>query len=80
VTCTKLLMNMSKKIKYKIDEWVYFCEFPDFKYLSDERKRSVILQVLLMDPIYDYEIFVDGEGKIKKVKESQLFPIITPTY
>ena len=29
---------------------------------------------------YDYEIFIDGEGKIKKVSEHKLFPIPEPTY
>ena len=29
--------------------------------------------------IYDYEIYVDGIGKIKKVKEQQLFSMPQPT-
>jgi len=67
---------------YKTDEWVLYCAFPDSKseFLSGERKRAVILEVLSKKDIYDYRIFIDGEGKIKKVKESQLFPVTTPTY
>jgi|ETNvirenome_6_85_1030632.scaffolds.fasta_scaffold04134_2 hypothetical protein len=66
-------------MKFKVDEWVYYCAFPDISTLSDERVRSVVLNILKDDPIYDYEIYVDGIGKIKKVKEQQLFSMPQPT-
>jgi len=66
--------------KYKVDEWVYYCTFPDIPALSAERTKSVVLNILKDDPIYDYEIYVDGVGKIKKVKEQQLFSMAQPTY
>ena len=42
--------------KYKVDEWVYYCTFPDIPALSAERTKSVVLNILKDDPIYDYEI------------------------
>jgi len=66
-------------MKFKVDEWVYFCTFPEIPALSDERARSVILNIIDDDSIYDYEIYVDGIGKIKKVKEQQLFSMPQPT-
>ena len=66
-------------MKFKVDEWVYYCAFPDLPALSDERSKSVVLSVLENDPIYDYEIYIDGLGKIKKVKEQQLFSMPQPT-
>ena len=66
-------------MKFKVDEWVYYCAFPDLAALSDERSKSVVLSVLENDPIYDYEIYIDGLGKIKKVKEQQLFSMPQPT-
>lgn len=66
--------------KYKVDEWVYYCAFPDIPALSGERTKSVVLNILKGDPTYDYEIYVDGVGKIKKVKEQQLFSMAQPTY
>ena len=44
------------------------------------KKIAVILNILPKDDFYDYEIFIDGEGKIKKVREDKLFPIPEPTY
>ena len=64
--------------KFKIDEWVEYCQFPDsnFASLKEERIRSVILEVLSKHDIYDYRIFVDdGTSRIRKVKEENLFPI-----
>lgn len=68
--------------KYDVDQWVLFCPFPDPKYpaLSSERKKSVILGVLPKEDRNDYRIFIDGEGKIKNVKEHQLFPDPDPNY
>tara|TARA_R100001163_G_C5053240_1_gene189833 strand:- start:449 stop:649 length:201 start_codon:yes stop_codon:yes gene_type:complete len=66
-------------MKFKVDEWVYYCSLPDVKLLSDERRPAVILNILKEDPIYDYEIYIDGVGKIKKVREQQLFSMPQPT-
>lgn len=68
--------------KFKVDQWVLFCAFPDSEseLLSSERKRSVILDVLPKEDRKDYRIFIDGEGKIKNVKEHQLFPDPDATY
>ena len=66
-------------MKFKVDEWVLFCQFPDIKILANERLKSVVLSILDNDPLYDYEIFIDGSGKIKKVKEHQLFSMPQPT-
>jgi hypothetical protein len=68
--------------RYKIDDWALYCAFPDSEseYLSSERKRVVILEVLPKSDLYDYRIFIDGEGKVKKVKEHQLFVEAPPTY
>ena len=67
-------------MKYKIDEWVYYCPLPDIELFKDERFRSVILDILDDDHYYDYKIYVDEKQKIKKVREHQLFPIPPPTY
>jgi hypothetical protein len=63
--------------KYKLDEWVLYSPFPNAhsEILKNQRIRSVILEVLKDDWIYDYRIYIDdGDGKVKKVKESELFP------
>jgi hypothetical protein len=67
---------MSKARKFKIDEWVLYCCFPNSKvvYLREERKHAVVLQVLGSRELYDYEIFIDdGSSIIRKVKEENLF-------
>ena len=69
---------MSKIRKFKTDEWVIYCQFPDsnFESLREEKKRAVILEVLRDDPLNDYRIFIDdGTSKIKKVKEKNLSSI-----
>lgn len=68
--------------KYKVDEWVLFCTFPEEtgSILSQERKRSVILEVLSKNDFYDYRIYIDETAKIKKVREHQLFVARPPTY
>tara|TARA_B100001123_G_scaffold445007_2_gene595440 strand:- start:110 stop:277 length:168 start_codon:yes stop_codon:yes gene_type:complete len=38
-------------------------------------RRVVILHVFTDGGYYDYEIFIDGEGTIKKVKAENLFPV-----
>ena len=68
--------------RFRLDDEALYCAFPDSKVdrLNTERKRAIILEVLPESDFYDYRIFIDVVGKIKKVKESQLFPVSTPTY
>ena len=40
-------------------------------------QRAVVLDVLDEDDIYDYKIFIDGTGEIKKVKEVKLEDEVT---
>ncbi len=68
---------MKRARKYKVDEWVLYCQFPDSKFgtLSQDRKPAVILEVLKSQDIYDYRIFIDdGTATVRKVKEDNLFP------
>ncbi len=63
--------------RFKIDEWVQYCPFPDSnsELLKNERQRAVILEVLNQRELYDYRIFVDdGTSTVRKVKEENLFP------
>ena len=62
-------------MKYDIDEWVYYVQFPEIINLKNDKKKAVILEVMKNNSIYDYRIFIDGEGKIRKVKERNLFSI-----
>lgn len=65
-----------KEYLYKMDDWVIY---QPSKYSLP--KQAVILRVYDNNRnMYDYEIFIDGEGKIIKVIQSSLFPIDTPTY
>jgi hypothetical protein len=66
-------MNKKKKT-FKQDEFVNYIVFPDSELLR-VKKRSVILEVLSDGSYYDYEIFIDGEGIVRKVKEEDLFPL-----
>ena len=61
--------------KYKIDQWVYYTQFPEVQNLKNNKKKAVILEVMENNSIYDYRIFIDGEGKIRKVKERNLFSL-----
>jgi hypothetical protein len=66
-----------KTRRFKIDEWVGYCPFPDsnFGNLKEERLRAVILEVLDKRDRHDYRIFIDdGTSTIRKVKEENLFP------
>ena len=66
---------MSKKKKtFKQDEFVNYVLFPGSESLK-VKKRSVILEVLNDGSYYDYEIFIDGEDTIRKVKEEDIFPL-----
>ena len=66
-------MNKKKKT-FKQDEFVNYVLFPDSELLK-VTKRAVILEVFQEGAYYDYEIFIDGEGTIRKVKEEDLFPL-----
>ena len=59
--------------KYQIDQWVYYVQFPEVQNLKNNKKKAVILEVMENNSVYDYRIFIDGEGKIRKVKERNLF-------
>jgi len=59
--------------KYEIDQWVYYVQFPEVQNLKNNKKKAVILEVMENNSVYDYRIFIDGEGKIRKVKERNLF-------
>jgi len=60
-------------MKYEIDQWVYYTQFPEVQNLKNDKKKAVILEVMENNSVYDYRIFIDGEGKIRKVKERNLF-------
>jgi len=60
-------------MKYQIDQWVYYVQFPEDKNLKNNKKKAVILEVMENNSVYDYRIFIDGEGKVRKVKERNLF-------
>ena len=63
--------------KYKVDEWVEYCQFPEsnFANLKLERQSAVILEVLEQKDQHDYRIFIDdGTSTVRKVKEESLFP------
>ena len=60
-------------MKYQIDQWVYYVQFPEVENLKNNKKKAVILEVMENNSVYDYRIFIDGEGKIRKVKERNLF-------
>jgi len=66
-------------MKYKVDEWVYYCVLPDVEYFKNDMRAALILTVLDDDPFYDYKIYIDQTGKIKKVREQQLFSMPQPT-
>ena len=60
-------------MKYQIDQWVYYIQFPEVQNLKNNKKKAVILEVMENNSVYDYRIFIDGEGKVRKVKERNLF-------
>ena len=68
-------------MKYKVDEWVFYCRFPDSQFgdLKDERIKAVILEVLNTADIYDYRMYVDNAAPTYlKVKEKNIFPFNKP--
>jgi len=64
--------------KYKVDETVLYCGFPDSKMgsLALERVPALILYIYedSKEPYYDYRIYIIKTHKIKKVREVNLFP------
>ena len=67
-------MSSDEYMKYRIDDWVLYCVFPEVEALSHQRDPAVVLEVYSKNDYYDYKIFIDGTGKIKKVKQRNLFP------
>ena len=69
-------------MKYQTDQWVLYYPFPDVEseILSSQNERALILSELPNDHFYDYKIIIETSGKIKKVREHQLFPEPHPTY
>jgi len=61
--------------KYQIDQWVNYVQLPEVQNLKNNKKKAVILEVMENNSVYDYRIFIDGEGKIRKVKERNLFSL-----
>jgi hypothetical protein len=60
-------------IKYKTDEWVLYCAYPDNDILKDNIIEAVVLEVLTDDLLYAYRIYLnDGSSKYIKVKEENL--------
>ena len=66
-------------MKFKVDEWVHYCAMPDVEYFKNDLQPALILYVLKNDLFYDYKIYIEKTGKIKKVREQQLFSIPQPT-
>jgi len=64
--------------KYKVDETVLYCGFPDAEIGSAmaTREPAFVLYVYKdsEDPYYDYRIYIIETDKIKKVREVNLFP------
>ena len=63
--------------RFKVDEWVHYCQFPEsnFTNLKEERRSAVILEVLDQKDRFDYRIFIDdGTSTMRKVKEETIFP------
>lgn len=62
---------------YRVDDWALYKPFADdeSEILRSIQKKCIILYVYPKDDFYDYKIFIDGEGKIKKVREQYLFPL-----
>lgn len=69
-------------MKYDVDQWVLYKPFVDCDsdLLKEMSHKAVILYVYPKNDFYDYEIFINGSGKRKKVREFQLFPTTPPTY
>jgi len=66
-------------MKFKVDEWVNYCVMPDVEYFKNDLQPALILAVLKNDLFYDYKIYIEKTGKIKKVREQQLFSMPQPT-
>ena len=68
---------MSKIRKFKVDEWVLYCPFPDsdFENLRNMQNRSLVLYIRPENDFYDYDIYIEKSEKIKKVREKNLSEI-----
>ena len=64
--------------KFKVDEKVLYCTFPDstLPSLASERQPALVLYAYESsnEPYYDYRIYIIKTHKIKKVREVNLFP------
>ena len=51
--------------KFRVDDWVLFCTFPDAtsEMLANERERAVVLAELNDDFFYDYRIIIEKQEK-----------------
>ena len=69
-------------MKYQVDQWVNYKPFHDSEYelLKGIQNRALILWVYPKNDFYDYDIYIEETGKIKKVREHHLFPESTSTY
>ena len=69
-------------MKYNVDDWVLYKPFinEESTLLQEICDRALILAHLPIDPFYDYKIILEESGKIKKVREHQLFPDGGSTY
>ena len=69
-------------MKYDVDDWVIYRPFYDAEseLLREIQNRALILWVYPKNDFYDYDIYIEGSGKRKKVREHQLFPLPPSTY
>jgi hypothetical protein len=69
---------MIKSYKFDIDDWVLYAPYLDFEseLLNKERQKVIILEILENDSLYDYRIYIDDTGRMKRIKQENLFPII----
>lgn len=69
-------------MKYEVDDWVIYRPFYDAEseLLREIQNRALILWVYPKNDFYDYDIYIEGSGKRKKVREHQLFPLPPSTY
>ena len=68
-----------KPKKFKADDEVLYCTFPDSEFgnLANERRPAIVLYVFGPDEnlFYDYIIYILDNNKRKKVREENLFSI-----
>ena len=65
--------------KFKADDKVLYCTFPDseFDNLASERRPAIVLYAFCGNEnlFYDYIIYILDNNKRKKVREENLFSI-----